>query len=802
MIRFPRRGWARKGLIGLLAGAALFLAIPKPRIVPFSLSREVYDRKHRLLRLTTSSDEKYRRWVSLSRTSPILIEAFLLQEDRLFRSHPGVNPYSLLRALWSTYLRTYQTSGMRRFGTSRTNAVWMFGTGGRRVGGSTVTMQLARMRFNIRSRTLPGKLYQILRALQIERHYSKDEILEAYLNSVPLGGNVEGVGAASIVYFGKPVHRLGLPEALALCVIPKSPARRGPAGAKGTGQEDQALAARLRLFARWIEAHPEDQDKRPLIEMPLAMRLPGELPFNAPHFAQAALEEDTSSDHVLTTLDLPVQKLAERQVRRYLERKKPFGIRNACALLVHYPSMEVMAAVGSADYFDGGIQGQVNGTRARRSPGSALKPFIYALAMDQGLVHPMSMLKDAPMNFGGFNPENFDRDFLGPLHAWEALVRSRNVPAVHLAQQLKNPSLYGFLRSAGIGPLQEESFYGLALALGGAELRMEDLVKLYSMLANGGVLKPLRTRLGWPGGPARRLLSAEASFMALDMLKDNPRPAQGLSPALSRDALQAHWKTGTSYGFRDAWSVGVFGPYVLAVWVGNFDGQGNPAFVGIEAAAPLMFEIIDALRAHEPGLEPLWPSSRLNLAKVDVCAVSGQIPGPHCRRRVPTWFIPGRSPITTCSIHREVLVDERTGLRVCAGKGPGVRSEVVEFWPSDLLKLFKLAGLPRRSPPQDGPGCSLDSSANRGIPPAITSPHPGLAYTLRAASVGRQTLAFSAVTDADARQLYWFANDRFLGRAKTGETFFWAAQPGSYVVRVVDDQGRSDSREMLVAVVE
>jgi len=447
------------------------------------------------------------------------------------------------------------------------------------------------------------------------------------------------------------------------------------------------------------------------------------------------------------------------------------------------------------------IQGQVNGTRARRSPGSALKPFLYGLAMDQGLLHPMSMLKDSPMSFGGFNPENFDRDFVGPIHAWEALVRSRNVPAVHLARQLEPPGLHGFLKSAGLAPLKEESFYGLTLPLGGAEMTMEELVRLYAMLANGGLLRPLRTRIDDPRPEGARLLSAESSFMVLDILKDNPRPSQGLSAGWTQRALPVHWKTGTSFAYRDAWSVGVFGHYALAVWVGDFAGESNPAFVGVEAAAPLMFEIIDAVKAQEPDMDvPVRPGRR-KLAQVEVCSVSGQIPGPACRSRRATWFIPGKSPIKACDIHREVLVDSRTGTRACA-QGPGVRPEVFEFWPSDLLKIFRLAGIPRRVPPADNPSCELTDRSAKGLPPMITSPQPGLVYNLRAAGIGKETLSLAAVTDADARALFWFVNDRFVGKSKSGEPFFWTPQPGDFIVRVVDDQGRSDARDVRIAVVQ
>lgn len=768
---------ARAAFSLAVVGLVIYCSIPKPPLKEgLSLSKEIYDREHRLLRLTLSSDDKYRRWVSLDKISPILIQATLLQEDRYFYWHPGVNPYALTRAFWKTYVE-----------------------GGRRMGASTITMQLARIRYGINSSMLKGKFVQMARAMQLERHYSKREILEAYFNLVPYGGNIEGIGSAGLIYFAKETDDLTLSEALALCVIPKSPAKRAFPGNK---ENDSLYGARIQLFERWLRLHPEDKEKRPIFLESLAAYPASRLPFHAPHFVDSIIKENLIQPRIDTTIDLPLQNLLEKHVRSYVERKKSLGIQNTSAMLVDFRDMEVRAVVGSANFFNTTIEGQVNGTQARRSPGSTLKPFIYALGMDQGIVHPMSMLKDAPMSFGGFNPENFDRDFKGPIHARDALIRSRNVPAVRVALQLKDPSLYDFLKRTGLSPLKKKSHYGLALVLGGAEMTMEELSELYAMLANGGVLRPLRTYVREESQEGTRLLSPEASFMVLDILKDNPRPGQFFRQEWTRDSFPVHWKTGTSFGFRDAWSIGVFGPYVLAVWAGNFDGEGNPAFIGVEAAAPLMFQIVDAVRLHERNFGSPFVQLPENVAKVEVCSVSGQIPGPYCRHSVETWFIPGKSPIKTCDIHREVLVDIRTDRRACVSGVPWTRSKIYEFWPSDLLKIFKRAGIPRRVPPPDNPRCSLQVRAGRGIPPIITSPQQGVSYTLRAESAGRERVPFAAVTDADVRWLYWFLDEKFVGKSKSGKPFFVAAEPGKYMVRVVDDQGRSHSRDFHVTVVQ
>jgi penicillin-binding protein 1C len=467
-------------------------------------------------------------------------------------------------------------------------------------------------------------------------------------------------------------------------------------------------------------------------------------------------------------------------------------------MLVDTRNMAVKAVVGSADFFNEKIEGQVNGTQAKRSPGSTLKPFIYALGIDQGVLHPHTMVKDAQLAFGAYSPENFDGRFAGPLPAKEALVRSRNVPALWVASKLSNPSLYEFLRTAGISRLKSESHYGLALVLGGAEVTMEELATLYAALPNRGLLRPLRYLKSDPQVPGVRVLSDEASFVTLDMLKDNPRPENNLASQSLLNVLPVAWKTGTSYGFRDAWTAGVVGPYVLVVWIGNFNGEGNPAFVGVTAAAPLFFAIVDALAAQQHGLLPPPRPLPHNLSRVPVCAVSGQLPSRYCPQKQMTWFVPGRSPIEVCQLHRPVDIDDRTGRRACPGSAGRTHTEVFEFWPSDLLRLFRAAGLPRRTPPPPMPGCSLTAASATGVPPKITSPLRGVIYTLRPGIDQHDSIALSATTDADAQEVFWFVNESFVGKARSGTAFMWQPSPGHYTVRAVDDLGRADAREVEV----
>lgn len=790
ILRIGAHGLARaqNWFAGLLLLFAVLIGI---RLWPHPLLKDwrptsvaVYDDRGRLLRLVLASDDRYRLWLPLNKMAPQLVQAVLLHEDGWFWWHPGFSPYALARGVWATYVRH-----------------------GNRQGGSTITMQLARLLWSLNTRTPAGKLKQIVRAVQLELFYSKRQILEAYLNDAPYGGNVEGVGAASLIYFDKPALRLSLPEALALAVIPQNPGRFVRRGSSAISERinRRLTASRNRLYARWLPLHPEDDaTMKSLLALPLTMHPASALPFEAPHAVEQIVRmqrfagEHTDS-RLDTTLDLDIQRLLERQIGRYITRNSDSGIRNASAVLVDTRDMAVKALIGSADYFDKELAGQVNGTMARRSPGSTLKPFIYGLGFDQGVLHPETVLRDVPTAFGPYTPENFDGRFLGPITATDALNRSRNIPAVWVAAQLHSPSFYQFLQGAGVGHLASEEHYGLALVLGGGEISMQEIAALYAMLANHGVLKPLRFRISEQQTAGTKLLSAEASFMVLNALGEHVRPDEttGAQPV----HLPVYWKTGTSWAFRDAWTAGIFGPYVLVVWVGNFDGSGNSAFVGVDAAAPLFFQIVDAVREENPALpEPdLRPPP--GVKRVEICLASGDLPNRWCPQTGYTWFIPGKSPIRMSTVHRPVMIADDTGLAVCPPyAGKRVHEEIFEFWPSNLADVFTQAGIPRRKPPQN-PTCG-NTEVWQGAGPQITSPSRASAYAMRLVQGGPQPVALNAVADADTHALYWFVDKAYAGRTAPGETLYWRAPAaGGYRVRVVDDRGRSDERPLALTLV-
>src|SRR5262249_3399203 len=619
----------RKILRSLLVACAfivaVWVALPKPPLLDgISFSQCVRDRNGKLLRVTLSADQKFRISTPLEEISPDLIDATLRYEDKYYAHHPGVNPIALAR----------RAADLLRFHRATT-------------GGSTITMQLARLRFRLHTRNISGKLEQIMRALELERHYSKSQILEAYLNLAPYGRNIEGIGAASEIYFDKPASKLSRPEAIALSVIPQSPSRRALHADRDNHSVNLAQT-------NWYDRAGVDTDAE-FSMREFRPRMQTQRKFLAPHVVQEGLKTSHACDQTITTLDLEKQRAIERRVTDYVANNRNRGIENAAVLLVDTRTMDVLAQVGSADFYKADINGQVDGTRSPRSPGSTLKPFVYALALEQGLIHPLSILADAPRSFGEYNPENFDREFLGPIRACDALARSRNVPAVELASHLTHPTLYEFLTTADVHLPKPESFYGLALPLGGAEVSLQDLVRLYAVLANNGELRPLRFTTSDRITRPRRILSPEAALLTLEMLGNVPRPEMNCTDG--NHSARVYWKTGTSHGFRDAWSIAVFDHYVLGVWVGNFDARANPAFVGRTAAAPLLFQIIDSWRGAWP--EPRasrQPPPGANLKRVEFCALSGDLPNKSCTQHVEGWFIPGVSPIKTCDVHRQVLV--------------------------------------------------------------------------------------------------------------------------------------------------
>ncbi|MBO4684253.1 MAG: penicillin-binding protein 1C, partial [Desulfovibrio sp.] len=615
----------------------------------------------------------------------------------------------------------------------------------------------------------------------------------AYFNLAPYGGNVEGLGAAAWVYFHKPPAELTRLESTALMLVPQNPAVRQPSSANR-----RFFDASARLLKEWYGTTET---------APLRVYGTRDLPFACPHLSGELLLARHLPDMVATPIDPAQQELLERALKRFARRNGPRGLANAAALLVHWPTMEVRALAGSADFASEAISGQIDGTLARRSPGSTLKPFIYALALEQGLIHPMTLLKDLPRSFAGYDPENFDYQFRGPLPAGEALRLSRNVPALSLAARLKNPDLYDFLVRCHVAFAFSKEHFGLSLVLGGAEVTMRELAACYAMLANKGVWQPLKL---WnaPAGEALReqRLSPEASFVVLRMLESPASEAMLRTKGQGR--LPALFKTGTSNGYRDAWTAGIFGPYVLVVWVGNFDNTSHPLLIGATAAKPLFLELARGLAQRERLVDRLSkPSRGLNVQEIEVCTDTGDLDTSLCQHRTATWFIPGVSPIRATGIYRTIRVSAETGLRACEEtKGP-VKDMPWQFWPSDLELAFRRAGIAKPAPPPFGPEClkeikEQDLLRQEGPPPQIVLPKYGITYHVSTVPGKTRTVPLKAHAAHGVKTVYWFAGSAFIGASAPEEVLLYPARPGKIALRCVDDAGRSTQHQLSVELEE
>ena len=531
-------------------------------------SVEVLDRDGTLLRAYTVDDGRWRLALAPDQVDPVYLAMLIAYEDKRFRDHAGVDPLSLSRAL--------------------VQAVW----NGRVVsGGSTLTMQVARLLEDGTTGEVDGKLRQMRVALALERRLTKDQILQLYLHLAPFGGNLEGVRAASISYFGKEPRRLTPAEAALLVAIPQAPESRRPDRAA-----DRAEAARTRVLARAVAEGVIDQDTA---DAALREEVPGlrkPFPALAPHLADRALAEDPGLGRHDLTLDAALQRQLEALAREAVAGQS--AELQVAILVADHASGEILASVGSAGYQADLRQGFVDMTRALRSPGSTLKPLVYALAFDEGLAHPETLIDDVPMSFGGYAPQNFDRQYRGTIRLREALQLSLNIPVVQLTEALGPAKLVAAMEKAGMKPVFPGDQPGLAIALGGVGVTLEDMVGLYATLARGGVTRPLTYRLNASGAEGQRVVSGVAAWQVGDILA-------GLAPPPGSPSNRLAYKTGTSYGHRDAWAIGYDGRHVVGVWLGRADGTPVPGAFGAEVAAPVLFQALNRLK---PKLDPQPPA--------------------------------------------------------------------------------------------------------------------------------------------------------------------------------------------------
>jgi penicillin-binding protein 1C len=549
---------------------------PLPLEQARQVSATVVDRNGKLLRAFAMADGRWRLPVDAKiGVDPAYLKLLLAYEDKRFYSHGGIDPRALVRAALQLGTRGHIVSG-----------------------GSTITMQLARLMEPRRERSVYAKVRQMVRAVELEHQLSKDEILDLYLALAPFGGNLEGIRAASIAYFGKEPKRLSLAEAALLVALPQSPETR-----RLDRYPDTARAARDRVLDRMVEDNVVSRDDAVQAKAVTVPKLRKPMPILAPHSSDAAIATVKDADVIRLTLDANLQKVLEALAH---DRALALGPNISVAIIaVDNESGEVLARIGSPDYFDERRAGQVDMTRAVRSPGSTLKPFIYGLAFEDGFVHPESLIDDRPIRFGSYAPENFDMTFQGTVPVRKALQLSLNVPAIALLDRVGASRLSSRLKQAGTSLiLPKDEAPGLAMGLGGVGVTLQDLVQLYAGLARLGSTKPLReiTNVRDDRDPMR-LMDQAAAWQVGNVLIGTPPPENGAHNRIA-------FKTGTSYGYRDAWSVGFDGKMTIGVWVGRPDGAPVPGLVGRTAAAPILFDAF-ARTGKLPAALPKAPRGAL-----------------------------------------------------------------------------------------------------------------------------------------------------------------------------------------------
>lgn len=647
----------------LLVVLALDVACPLPTPASDSSTLTVLAADGSPLRAWPGDDGAQRHPTTPEAVSPNYVQALLHYEDRWFYWHPGVNPVAIVRA------------------------AWQWARHGRIVsGGSTLTMQVARLVDDkATGRSIPVKLRQIARALQLELHCSKHEILSLYLNLAPMGGPLEGVETASRAYLGKGAADLSQAEAALLVALPQSPTRLRPDRAVAAAQaaRDKVLT-RMQTLGVWRAADVADAKLERVFAPPLRARWLA--PLAAERLRQEARHRGDSPAVIQTTLDAGLQARLEQLLTDRLN-SLPDAV-SLAALVVDNRTLEVRGYVGSADFTDARRGAHVDMVRARRSPGSTLKPFLYGMALDEGLIHSESLLIDAPQNFGGYAPGNFQADFSGPVSVGEALQRSLNVPAVDLLDRLGPERFAGRLRNAGLRlRMPANAAPNLSLILGGGSTTLEELVGAYTALARAGVAGRPRLTPGEPQKEAR-LMSEGAAYIVREILENGGRPGSPFRESVQRVA----WKTGTSFGFRDAWALGVTDRYTFGVWIGRPDGTPNPGHFGANSAAPLLRDLAAALGPDE-ARQQLAPRRRPDsVTAVPICWPLGQAEAATgtdlCLQRRTAWALDGAVPPTLPDRLRPGPLLEpvwvAAGQRVQPGCAPTAERHEAVRWPALL----------------------------------------------------------------------------------------------------------------------
>lgn len=754
-----RQTWLRYRKIALAVYGIVVVFLVLDGLFPIRYERDyatvVYASDSTILSAYLSQDDKWRMLTDVDEVSDVFVKALLYKEDRYFYYHFGFNPLAMVRASFNNVVAGKRTSGA-----------------------STITMQLVRL-LEPRKRTYFNKLIEAARAVQLEMHLTKHQILNLYLSLAPYGSNIEGVKAASMFYFDHSPKQISLAQAVTLVIIPNRPNSLNPSN------YHNLLAARN----KWIRKYsakglfPKQDCDDALLEPLEISRRPA--PQKAPHLCYRLKQSFAQKANIYSCINPDIQLKAESIVKGYVRRLQGLGISNAAVMVLSNQSNEVLAYVGSADWHNQVAFGQVDGCKAVRSPGSTLKPLLYGLAFNQGILTPRSVLLDVPYRFKGYTPENFDDTYLGKVSAEQALAASLNVPAVQLLSKIGIRNFSDALVSSGFRQIDKDARkLGLSMILGGCGARLEELMKLYAAFAHQGVVHDLRFTKNASAALPHAIVSEASAYLVTQILTKPGRPDLPRSFENSRNLPRIAWKTGTSYGHRDAWSIGYNATYTIGVWVGNFDGHGVPELVGAEVAAPLLFDLFNSIDTRQPKKWFQMPES------VDirfVCPESGLPPESFCSHHVMDYFIPGVSPTQKCTHLKYVFVaadESNSYCQSCLPANGYVKKLYPDFAP-ELIAFFNDNNIDYQHIPPHNPQCDKVFDQNS---PRIVSLNENAEYYIEKGQ--EQQLALQSVVNGDATTVYWYLDDKLFGSCKPSEKLFFVAWPGRIKVSCQDDKGR------------
>jgi penicillin-binding protein 1C len=748
----------KRTAIGLVALFFLFMILnwlfPLPDKIEYSTI--ITDDKGNVIFASLTSDQKWRMKTELNEISPLLQKTLVEKEDKYFWSHPGVNPVAMVKSGFKDLVQWRRASGA-----------------------STITMQVARM-LEKRPRTLLSKLIECFRAFQLEWKYSKKEILQMYVNLAPYGGNVEGVKSASVIYLNKMPDHLSLAEITALSIIPNRPVSLVPGRNNDRIVEDRNRW--LRKFAR--DKHFTEKEITDALNEPFNARRSA-VPFHAPHLAYR-LRRQLQTENIATHIHLEMQQKIEQLVADHSRSLYLKNIRNAAVVVIDNTTHRVVTYVGSANFKDTIDAGQVNGATAIRQPGSTLKPLLYGLCVDNGLLTPKQVVNDVAVNFSGYAPENFDKRFNGYVTMEYALDHSLNIPAVKALNQLGKEKMIAKLSDCNFSQVRKDQHkLGLSLILGGCGTTLEELTGLFSVFANNGVYIQPSYSMADTAGRRSRILSEAANFMIAEMLSKVNRPDFPLNWQSSVHLPKIAWKTGTSYGRRDAWSIGFNQKYTVGVWVGNFSGASCPELSGAEVATPLLFKVFNTIN-YDADQQWFTPPAACQQRKV--CSVTGLPPNNFCTDQMLDYFIPLTSSNIVCRHKQEILTDEKETVSYCKSCQPatGYKKKLYTAVSPEMQKYFEDNQLVYEKIPPHNPQCERVFAEGA---PAILSLGNGSEYLISKSDP--EPLMLSCQAETGVSKVYWYINNQLFKAAGAKEKIFFNPEEGPIKISCTDDKGRN-----------